>query len=631
MNIREIAQLAGVSISTVSKVLNRKDQAISEETRRKVLAVMKENHYQPYVVSRFYGSSHSFLIGAVLCKRPGIERFLETLMEAAAQQGYSVLARFAQSPEEEKEALEVLRGYPLDGLVLCRGMEFEEEPDLESLGVPTCVLQLTRGKTSLYPGIDLEQTGWKAAQALAERKHRNFFCVVHGDSQEEKTFVEGVQKYLSQSRPSLPLPFVCRYEKMGLPTNLLLENTAALCYDTDLAEKVYEEALRKNRRIPKYLSVLSLEWGRAQGFLPKLATVGLPFETMAEKACQEVVRKIENPSAPAVDWSPAEFSLQEGESLGLPLSEQGQKVVVVGSINMDTTIALSDFPRVGQTSISNSRVISPGGKGLNQAVAVAKLEGTAVLIGKVGKDYEGSKVWDHLQQNRVSVEYVRRTSRDSTGNAYICVQQDGESGIMVYKGANAMLTSEELIESKDAFDRAEYCLLSTELDNEAIETAAQLAWEREVKIVIKPAALDRIRDELLERTFIFLPNSKESARLCPGESQVEQQAEAFLKRGAKHVIVTLGHEGCYWTDGKNSQRFPAADFETVDTTGAADAFAAALVVCLTKGLDMREAIHRATVAAGFSTTKWRVTDAMIDWDTLEFLCSAKNTLRQFRR
>ena len=153
MNIREIAQLAGVSISTVSKVLNRKDQAISEETRRKVLAVMKENHYQPYVVSRFYGSSHSFLIGAVLCKRPGIERFLETLMEAAAQQGYSVLARFAQSPEEEKEALEVLRGYPLDGLVLCRGMEFEEEPDLESLGVPTCVLQLTRGKTSPYPGL----------------------------------------------------------------------------------------------------------------------------------------------------------------------------------------------------------------------------------------------------------------------------------------------------------------------------------------------------------------------------------------------------------------------------------------------------------------------------------------------
>ena len=100
MNIREIAQLAGVSISTVSKVLNRKDQAISEETRRKVLAVMKENHYQPYVVSRFYGSSHSFLIGAVLCKRPGIERFLETLMEAAAQQGdYTWLGYFDTSGE----------------------------------------------------------------------------------------------------------------------------------------------------------------------------------------------------------------------------------------------------------------------------------------------------------------------------------------------------------------------------------------------------------------------------------------------------------------------------------------------------------------------------------------------------
>ena len=103
MNIREIAQLAGVSISTVSKVLNRKDQAISEETRRKVLAVMKENHYQPYVVSRFYGSSHSFLIGAVLCKRPGIERFLETLMEAAAQQGTLFWPALPSPPKRKKK------------------------------------------------------------------------------------------------------------------------------------------------------------------------------------------------------------------------------------------------------------------------------------------------------------------------------------------------------------------------------------------------------------------------------------------------------------------------------------------------------------------------------------------------
>lgn len=623
INIREIAKLAGVSISTVSKVLNKKDQAISEETRQKVLSVMKENHYQAYSGSRFPMRPHSFLLGAVLYKRPGMELFLESLMKTASQAGYSVIARFAQTPEEEQASLDVLKGYPLDGLILCRtqGSVLDVEKRFE--GIPCCTLDFSKRLSPVMPGIDFERYGREAVEVLIRRRHRKIVCVVHGNSDSEELFVEGFQKGLAQHRLPVDPNQVCRYDVSGLSTKMLFENTAALCYDTDLAEKVYQEAFRKNRKIPKYLSLLSLGEGNVSGFFPKLATIPLPFEELAEQACRRVIQEIEDSSTPAEPWEMPEIRLEEGGSLELPPNERGRKLVVVGTINMDTTIALDKFPRIGQTAISNSRILCPGGKGLNQAVAIAKLEGSAVLIGKVGKDYAGSEVWDHLQSNGVNLEYVRRTSRDSTGNAYICVQEDGESGIMVYNGANYLLTSEEIRDSAGAFEGAEYCLLSTELDLEVIKTAAQMAWERKVKIIIKPAALDQIEDNLLRKTEIFLPNERESALLCPQKKRYEEQAAYFLEKGAKQVIVTLGHKGCYWTDGKDSELFPAADFETVDSTGAADAFAAALAVCLTKGLDMRESIQRATVAAGFSTTKWGVTDAMIDRDTLEFLCSAR--------
>lgn len=120
-----------------------------------------------------------------------------------------------------------------------------------------------------------------------------------------------------------------------------------------------------------------------------------------------------------------------------------------------------------------------------------------------------------------------------------------------------------------------------------------------------------------------MPNEKESARLCPGLETCEEQADLFLERGVGQVIITRGSKGCYWSDGTQSQAFRAEEFDVVDTTGAADAFAAALAVFLAKGMDIRESIRRATVAAGFSTTKWGVSDALIDWDTLEFLCTAR--------
>ena len=136
--------------------------------------------------------------------------------------------------------------------------------------------------------------------------------------------------------------------------------------------------------------------------------------------------------------------------------------------------------------------------------------------------------------------------RDS---AYICVQEDGESGIMVYKGANALLTSQEVMENASAFEGAAYCLLQTELNMDVIRTTVHLAHKRGVKIILKPAAVDELDEEIYQMTDIFMPNEKESARLCPGLETCEEQADLFLERGVGQVIITRGSKGCYWSDG----------------------------------------------------------------------------------
>ena len=120
---------------------------------------------------------------------------------------------------------------------------------------------------------------------------------------------------------------------------------------------------------------------------------------------------------------------------------------------------------------------------------------------------------------------------------------------------------------------------------------------------------------------IFIPNKNELRSLFPGHASLEQKAQHFLDRGVKDVIITLGHRGCYWRNAETSEYFDAASFEVVDTTGAADAFAATLAVYLSRSYEMKMAIRYATYAAGFATTRQGVPPALVDQSTLELYLS----------
>ena len=300
-----------------------------------------------------------------------------------------------------------------------------------------------------------------------------------------------------------------------------------------------------------------------------------------------------------------------------PLNESLSKILVVGSINIDTYLDVSSLPRKGMAVSTNTSTVSPGGKGLNQAVGSALLGHRVSLIGNVGYDLQSDRIYDLLHQHQIDTVAVRRCRNIDTGKAYIFVDSSGNSIISILAGANSILSPGDVHLSGALFRDARYCLIQSEIPIETVLETCRMAHRHGVETIVKPSACTDFPPEILPEIDILCPNEDELRILCPHEDTVEARAACLQKVGVRTVIATLGEKGCYVKAPTWEEWVPAADFITVDTTGASDAFISALASYLLEGYSLRKAVYIATVAAGFSVSRKGVVSALIDKSSLE--------------
>lgn len=160
------------------------------------------------------------------------------------------------------------------------------------------------------------------------------------------------------------------------------------------------------------------------------------------------------------------------------------------------------------------------------------------------------------------------------------------------------------------FEKAKYCLISTEIPESIIEYTVGYCEENEIKIILKPTS--KVKDEILNKIDYFVPNKKELFTLVPEGTTIEEKAEILRNKGIQNVIVTLGEEGCYLKNDEYSLFFEGTGFEAVDTTGGADSFISALAVYLSEGHKLIESIDFAIYASGISVTRYGVQPALPD-------------------
>jgi len=282
------------------------------------------------------------------------------------------------------------------------------------------------------------------------------------------------------------------------------------------------------------------------------------------------------------------------------------RVLVIGSANMDFTVAVPRLPTEGETITGGTFYVSHGGKGANQAVAARRLGGEVRFVGCVGQDPQGDQVADQLRAEGIPTDSLIRADA-ATGVALIMVEAEGRNQIAVASGANLRLLPELARMHASLLPWAEILLLQLEVPMPTVQWALASAREHNVLTILNPAPAHPLPDALVSLVDCLTPNATEASILTgipvDGPETAAQAAQRLLARGVKRVIVTLGAQGVLSCDGKSAVHFPAFPVEAVDTTGAGDAFNGALAVGLVAGGTWEEALPLANAAAALTCTK----------------------------
>ena len=300
------------------------------------------------------------------------------------------------------------------------------------------------------------------------------------------------------------------------------------------------------------------------------------------------------------------------------------RILVVGSINMDLVVRSPHMPAPGETVLGSGFVTSPGGKGANQAVAVARLGGHGRFIGQLGQDAFGEQLLAGLRAEGIDCTHIMTTPDAPTGVAIIVVDSHGENSIVVASGANHLVSPDDIFSAAGAFEQVQVVVLQLELPLPTVRAAIQLARRHGCKIVLDPApAQPNLPSELCE-VDIISPNVTE-AELITGQRSVDESsdklvASELIERGAKAVVLKLGSRGSMvvMADG-HFYTLPPYKVSVVDTTAAGDAFTAALAVAVGQGQPLRAAAQFANAAGALACSAIGAQAAMPTLDQVKLL------------
>jgi ribokinase len=282
-------------------------------------------------------------------------------------------------------------------------------------------------------------------------------------------------------------------------------------------------------------------------------------------------------------------------------------IVVVGSTNTDMVIKASHLPQPGETILGGTFFMSAGGKGANQAVAASRLGGNVLFIAKTGYDIFGKQSIELFEKEGIDISNIVRDKFQPSGVALITVDDKGENCIVVAPGANAALTPEDIDEAKEKIESASFVLVQLETPVETVEHVVNIAASKKIKFILNPAPAAKLNDDLLKKISTITPNQKETEMLTgikvTNETSAKQAADFLHDKGIETIIITMGAFGAFVLHENNYSMIHGHKVNVVDTTAAGDVFNGALVVALSEGEKMEDAVRFACKAAAISVTR----------------------------
>lgn len=306
-------------------------------------------------------------------------------------------------------------------------------------------------------------------------------------------------------------------------------------------------------------------------------------------------------------------------------------IVVVGSINTDLVSLTQRIPAIGETVIGTDFHVHPGGKGANQAVAIARLGYPVQLVGRLGNDEFGSQLRSHLESAGVDIAGVA-TSDGTSGVAVIVVSGRGENSIIVTPGANSKVTPQDVETNIDSIRNAGMVLAQLEIPIETVDCLATICVREGVPLILDPAPALDLPPSIFNRIAWFTPNESEAAFYLGGAGHApngllpDEIAKELLNKGGRGVVLKMGERGAFLASNDiPGILIPAFRLRAVDTTAAGDAFNGGFATGLMLGKSAVESARFASAVAGISVTRRGAQPSMPSMAEVEHLLKACET------
>lgn len=288
-------------------------------------------------------------------------------------------------------------------------------------------------------------------------------------------------------------------------------------------------------------------------------------------------------------------------------------VAVFGSINMDLVVRTPRLPAPAESIIGHEFFTAPGGKGANQAVALARLGVPTKMFGRVGGDGFGQELRRHLESSGVDTSAVFVDPEVASGVAVIALDDNAQNSIIVALGANGRVNQNDVKRLEKSLDGVQALLLQLEVPHQATIAAARLARQKGVTVILDPAPTQQdVAAELYQLVDLMTPNEVEAGHMVgftvKNEQDAARAADVLLGRGVSTVIIKLGALGAFYAThdktGSKTQSFvPAFKVQAIDSVAAGDAFNGGLAAALVQGHPLATAVRWGAAAGALSTTK----------------------------
>ena len=291
-------------------------------------------------------------------------------------------------------------------------------------------------------------------------------------------------------------------------------------------------------------------------------------------------------------------------------------VCVIGGINIDFISTVKSMPKAGETIVGNDFVVTPGGKGANQAVACGRLGLKTSMIGRVGNDTFADQLISNLNDEKINTDGITKDKNTHTGIATIILDENGENSIIQTPGANYLCGDDELNYLKSKISEFDLVVLQSEIPINISLSAAKIAKNANKLVIWDPAPANELPDEAYKYIDYLIPNQTEAQTLYGlddvlNDKQALEASKIFLDKGVKNVIITMAEQGAFGYNGKESYFIDIPDdIKVIDSVAAGDAFSGGLSLGISEELEFKKLIIYGVLSGSIAVQKPGATDSM---------------------